>query len=141
MSQQIKFFKNSITGNWTLASLHKVPTGLFTMSVSTDQLTVTLWNGHSSISGLVTEFYKEDGTPYANFAELDLATADFFVKALASGGGVDSISKRVITHSDGGTITVETFVGKVEVSLGYGYGYGYGYGGIYEINGIGEWDV
>ena len=50
------------------------------------------------------------------------------------GIGVDSISKRVITHSDGGTINVETFVGKVEVSLGYGYGYGYE-GSIM----IGEW--
>lgn len=52
----------------------------------------------------------------------------------STGGGVDSISKRVITHSDGGTINVETFVGKVEVSLGYGYGYGYE-----ESIMIGEW--
>ena len=57
-------------------------------------------------------------------------------------GGGAAISKRVITHSDGGTIDVETFVGKVEVGYGYGYDYGYDYGYGYGYEGsimIGEW--
>lgn len=77
----IKFFKNSTTGNWTLGALHKVPTGLFSMSVSDDGLSVSLINGKSAITGKITDFVKEDGSHYVDLLELDSATSPFFLSA------------------------------------------------------------
>lgn len=133
----IKFYKEAATDNWVCGVKRKIAAGTCTMEANEDNSYIEIKeNGldKTIAEGPVSSFVDETGTPYSSFEALDNATKDFFVKASTGGGGIDSISKRVITHSDGGTINVETFVGKVEVSSGYGYGYGYE-GSIM----IGEW--
>ena len=131
----MKLYKDSYNKFWI--ENETSPSGVYSISFSEDNLICIIRSISTQAiryNGLVTGLLKENGVAYTNRTDLETLVSDFFVNALAAGGGVDSISKRVITHSDGGTINVETFVGKVEVSLGYGYGYGYE-----ESIMIGEW--
>lgn len=130
-TRTINFYKD---GDLWIVDNTITPAGSYRMKNNgDDHVSIIDFEGKIIFSGYTTEILDNLGNGYLDYDSLISAVSDFFVKA-SGGGGVDSISKRVITYSDGGTINVETFVGKVEVSLGYGYGYGYD-----ESIMIGEW--
>lgn len=74
----IKFYKSSTTGTWTLSDNHKCPTGLFIMRVEGAKVSLFARDGRMAVSGLVSDFVKENGQPYASLSELDAVTSDFF---------------------------------------------------------------
>lgn len=114
------FYLDTETNNWILVhdngAIEKLIAGNCSMYLSSDKLSVwikekNIGKGNALISALEK---NAAGDKYANYAEFNTATADFFVKAPASGGGGGSdtgISPVLATDGvdDGnGTITGTT---------------------------------
>ena len=80
----IKFYKEAATDNWVCGVKRKIAAGTCTMEANADNSYIEIKeNGvdKTIAEGPVSSFVTEAGVAYASFAELEAATADFFVNA------------------------------------------------------------